>query len=517
MPPWMYLERARASYLAAGSTVGLADIQTNTAELLSLIDPAAAVEAAHDAISRQRDIGADHELGKAYSALGLAHIALGELDAADHALIEAVAAFERAAYRSGRARAELYRAVWLVRRGRLDEALTAIRWAVTEFQAAEVYPTLVIAGTRLAQRIGLAGAGAGGRRGRRRALSPTTTKRHRPRSTHRQRSRPLLADRLSERYAAALNDDGGAAGFYNHNVRVGDDLVRIPMPESATMDTSSSPEHLVLAAVGRHLTSVPRLRAVCVDPRFQVHEYIEGDVVDVIAPRGVRVPDGLIEHVADFFGSLASVLPEDLPPVPADWPVDGDCVEFARRLSTVTATVHREYWAEFGWLWQQLGFPSNPLEPIDWFLSRPRAFRLVHADVHRKNMIHTSDGGFVILDWELALWGDPLYDLVSHLHKMGYLPDEEARTRRSWAARQPPEVLSGWSEDLNRYLRHERVKSAIVDSVRYFQVLAEPTTTPEKAEALIANLTTKIAWAREAWGDDRPPDIAEVRRALRAS
>ncbi len=89
-------------------------------------------------------------------------------------------------------------------------------------------------------------------------------------------------------------------------------------------------------------------------------------------------------------------------------------------------------------------------------------------------MIHTSDGGFVILDWELALWGDPLYDLVSHLHKMGYLPDEEERMRRSWAARQPPEVLSGWSEDLNRYLRHERVKSAIVDGVRYFQVLAEP-------------------------------------------
>ncbi len=80
----------------------MADIQTNTAELLSLIDPPAAVEAAHDAISLQREIGADDELGKTYSALGLAHIALGELDAADHALNEAVAAFERAAYRSGR-------------------------------------------------------------------------------------------------------------------------------------------------------------------------------------------------------------------------------------------------------------------------------------------------------------------------------------------------------------------------------------------------------------------------------
>ncbi len=224
-----------------------------------------------------------------------------------------MAAFERAAYRSGRARAELYRAVWLVRRGRLDEALTAIRWAVTEFQAAEVYPTLVIAGTRLAQRIGRPEPAL------QELLRPTPSALSDlpPSVTDLDRRignvlEPLLADRLSERYAAALNDDGGAAGFYNHNVRVGDDLVRIPMPESATMDLSIWPEHLVLAAVGRHLTSVPRLRAVCVDPRFQVHEYIEGDVVDVIAPRGVRVPDGLIEHVADFFGSLASVPPEDL-------------------------------------------------------------------------------------------------------------------------------------------------------------------------------------------------------------
>ncbi len=88
--------------------------------------------------------------------------------------------------------------------------------------------------------------------------------------------------------------------------------------------------------------------------------------------------------------------------------------------------------------------------------------------------------------------------------------------REAWAARQPSEVLRGWPEDLHRYLRHERVKSAIVDSVRYFKVLAEPTTSPEKAEALIANLTTKVAWAREVWGDDRPAEIAEVTRALRA-
>ena len=511
-----YLQRARASYLAAGSIVGLADIQTNAAELLALTDPAAAVEAAHDAISRQREIGADHEIGKAYSALGLAHIALGELDAADHALVEAVAAFDRAAYRSGRARAELYRAVWLVRRGRLDEAVTAIRWAVAEFQAAEVYPTLVIAGARLAQRIGRpepALEAAATHAERSLQLPPSVTDLDRRIGDVLE---PLLGDNLYARYAAALDNDDRAAGFYNHNVRVGADLVRIPMPDSATMDLSIWPEHLVLAAVGRHLSSVPRLRAVSVDPCFQIHEYVEGDVVDVIAPRGVRVPDGLIEYVAEFFGCLASVPREDLPPLPADWPADGDCAEFARRLSMVTATVHRDNRAKFGWLWRQLGFPEDPLGSIDWSALTPRPFRLVHADVHRKNMIRTRNHAFVILDWELALWGDPLYDLVCHLHKMGYLPDEEESMRHAWGADQPPEVLRDWREDLHRYLRHERVKSAIVDSVRYVQVLADPTTSPEKAEALIANLTTKVAWAREVWGIDRPAEIDEVRRALRA-
>ncbi len=320
---------------------------------------------------------------------------------------EAVTAFERAAYRSGRARAELYRAVWLVRCDRLDEAMTAIRWAVAEFEAAEVYPTLVIAGVRLAQRIGrpepaLEAAAADAERSLQ--LPPDVTNLDRRIGDVLE---PLLADRLHERYAAALSNDGGAAGFYNHNVRVGADLVQYPMPDTATMDLTIWPEHMVLAAVGRHMSSVPRLRAVSVDPSFQVHEYVDGDVVDAITPRGVRVPDGLIDHVAEFFGCLVSVPREELPPLPTDWPTDGDCAGFARRLSAVTATVHRNNRDEFGWLWQQLGFPENPLEPIDWSALTPRPFWLVHADVHRKNMIRTRSGGFVIIDWELALWGEP--------------------------------------------------------------------------------------------------------------
>ncbi|MGW4243281.1 phosphotransferase [Nocardia sp. NPDC004722] len=32
----------------------------------------------------------------------------------------------------------------------------------------------------------------------------------------------------------------------------------------------------------------------------------------------------------------------------------------------------------------------------------------------------------VFLDWELALYGEPVYDVATHLHKMGYQPDEYA-------------------------------------------------------------------------------------------
>jgi aminoglycoside phosphotransferase (APT) family kinase protein len=38
-------------------------------------------------------------------------------------------------------------------------------------------------------------------------------------------------------------------------------------------------------------------------------------------------------------------------------------------------------------------------------------------------MILTEEGT-VFLDWELALWGDPLYELAVHFHKMRYQPGD---------------------------------------------------------------------------------------------
>jgi aminoglycoside phosphotransferase (APT) family kinase protein len=74
-----------------------------------------------------------------------------------------------------------------------------------------------------------------------------------------------------------------------------------------------------------------------------------------------------------------------------------------------------------------------------WTTLHPRPFRLLHTDLHRKNMI-VSRGRTYFLDWELALWGDPVYDLAVHLHKMGCSPSEYEAAQAVWLASVPGEA-----------------------------------------------------------------------------
>jgi tetratricopeptide (TPR) repeat protein len=152
----IHLDEAERRYVAAGSYIGRANIQTNRAELLSLTDPAAALSPARQAIETQSEIGAGHEVGKAYTALAVAQLRLGHLDDADGSLRSACDELERAGYRSGRARAELFRAVLAARRGDLPAAHASAQWTVRELETAQVYPTLIMAATHAVERLGIA-------------------------------------------------------------------------------------------------------------------------------------------------------------------------------------------------------------------------------------------------------------------------------------------------------------------------------------------------------------------------
>ncbi|MEU5876359.1 hypothetical protein [Spirillospora sp. NPDC047279] len=143
------LELASLLYERAGTIVEPANIATNRAELLAWTDPTRALDAAAHAIEVQTELSAQHELGKAYTALAIAQTRLSLHDQAALSFRAAAHALERARYRSGRARAELFRSFLHARMGDIPSAKASARWAVTELVAAEVYPTLIVMAQQL--------------------------------------------------------------------------------------------------------------------------------------------------------------------------------------------------------------------------------------------------------------------------------------------------------------------------------------------------------------------------------
>lgn len=146
------LELARAAYEEAGSVVRLANAGTQRVELLAWSDPPAALEAAPAVIESQRELGALRELGRAHTAVAIAQLQLGEHTESAESFRAACEHLERAGYRSGRARAELFRGVLHLRTGNATSAAESIGWAVDELVASNVYPTLILLAEHLLAR-----------------------------------------------------------------------------------------------------------------------------------------------------------------------------------------------------------------------------------------------------------------------------------------------------------------------------------------------------------------------------
>ncbi|MFJ4780251.1 phosphotransferase family protein [Streptomyces sp. NPDC088762] len=317
-----------------------------------------------------------------------------------------------------------------------------------------------------------------------------------------------------ELYGRALAADEAAAGYYNRNVGVptadGKVNVRIPLAAADVMDLRLWREEDVLASIRPYVGRVPELRHVSEEPRFQVHHFIEGRVLDSFSPRGSSVPVNVLGDVVTLMDQLVRIPPEKAPEVPAHWPASGDSGGFGRLLAGLTRDVHSTYGGQYGEVFAELGIPADPLAVVEsrWDTLTPRPFAVLHADLHRKNMI-VADGVTWFLDWELALWGDPMYEIGIHFHKMDYPEDQRAAVLRRWRDTLPEQSTVGPLEDLDLYMAHERIKSAIVDTVRYSKQLTDATQ-PER-DFLIGRLVKKVNAARRVWGS--PEDLTPQRVA----
>lgn len=244
---------------------------------------------------------------------------------------------------------------------------------------------------------------------------------------------------------------------------------------------------------GPKVPRVPRVGEQIVNGQpFTFLAFIEGVTLDrVRGSRPGRVSDRHLAQIEELFCFLAAVDadavaahggPSDAPAADGTppeagcrrydlgaYPRRGGSTAFLRALTHFTlAHAYRDRHKDMEDLLDRLGAPADALDAFGrrehHLTDRPRT--LLHGDLHRRNLIVDRAGDLWTIDWELALVGDPLYDLATHLHLMGYQDDQEREVVARWRRAVGRRRSAGAHEDLPHYRAYKRVQSLCTDVVR---------------------------------------------------
>jgi aminoglycoside phosphotransferase (APT) family kinase protein len=224
-------------------------------------------------------------------------------------------------------------------------------------------------------------------------------------------------------------------------------------------------EHVVLGAIERSGVRVraPRVLALGtsgLSEQFTIHTY-EGPADGIRPP--AHPADGLLPYEADdLVGQLAELTRVPCDEADPDFKGGGDFYPWLRtelvRMVSELPKATRD-------LARELGLPGG--DRLDQILARhtlaPRRAVLLHGDLNPWNLVRREDGGLTLIDWEMAMVGDPLYDLVRHMHLTPTRPDIRRRLLDRWSQRLPDECAKGWQEDWTVYRWIEIIRSAYVD------------------------------------------------------
>ena len=292
--------------------------------------------------------------------------------------------------------------------------------------------------------------------------------------------------------------------------------MRVPLDTVEVVPRIWPCEADVLRVVSRHIPEVPRCLADF--GAGSLHAYQKGRALAELNPRGA-VDDSLMRAFADFFARTASIPVHELPPSPEGWPKDGDSDGFLHWLVDFTEErVHRAHRGRFGSLFDKVLIPDHAMATFKkahgGLTQRP--FRLLHTDVHRSNVILHRDR-VTVIDWELAMYGDPLHELATHMVRMGYDKGGQKRMTELWAAAMAEAghgALTRGLQDLDVYLAFEHAQSVFPDVMR--AALALPTE-PDAADfrSAATRICQAMRVAREPLQLIEVPEERRVATALR--
>ncbi|MEV0483975.1 phosphotransferase [Streptomyces sp. NPDC050508] len=244
---------------------------------------------------------------------------------------------------------------------------------------------------------------------------------------------------------------------------------RVPLDSIPVVPRIWPREADVLEIVCRYLREVPRC-VIDLGDRT-VHRYHRGKALSEKYPHE-PLDDDMMRWFAEFFVRTAHVPVTELPTPPEDWPDDGDSEGFLHWLIDFTeAQVHRPNQERFGLLFNAVGIREDAMAMFrkshSGLTSRP--FKLLHTDVHRANVV-VRGKRLSVIDWELAIFGDPLHDLATHVVRMGYEEPQQRDMTRLWAAAMENAgygaLTAGLHEDLPVYVDFEYAQSVFPDVMR---------------------------------------------------
>ncbi|WP_399886364.1 phosphotransferase family protein [Streptomyces sp. BBFR51] len=293
---------------------------------------------------------------------------------------------------------------------------------------------------------------------------------------------------------------------------------RVPLRTVEVVPRIWPREAEVLRVVCRYLREVPPCLADLGDG--SVHRYRMGRALSDGGPLR-NVGDELMRSFASFFARTARVPVAELPARPEGWPEDGDTQGFLDWLVRFTEErVHRPNRDRFGALFDAVGVPEDAMVRFAanhrCRISRP--FRLLHTDVHQANTV-VRGRRLAVIDWELAIFGDPLHDLATHLVRMAYDKQEQVRMTELWAEAMAEagftELTAGLHEDLPTYVAFEYAQSVFTDVLRAATDLPEDADT-DHFQAAADRVQRAIGRAREPLRLVDVPGREPVVEALRA-
>ncbi|MFE9444913.1 phosphotransferase family protein [Streptomyces sp. NPDC006602] len=242
-------------------------------------------------------------------------------------------------------------------------------------------------------------------------------------------------------------------------------VVRRKLPDVCRRERSFLSEHAVLRAIEQADIDVAAPRALALgesypNDRFAIHTYV--GPLDIDKP--LRHPEhGLLPHEADaLVDQLSALTRVDYKQVD---PTSGEG-HFHRWLRDQLVALVRELPKESQQLARLLGLPEA--DRLKEILSRhevsDREPALLHGDLNPWNLVRRDDRlALTIIDWEMAVVGDPLYDLVRHMHLTPTRPEIRDRMFRRWEKKLPPQYTCDWRKDWRVYRWIEIVRSAYID------------------------------------------------------